>query len=215
MRKNTLLGFWALLLTLAACQNNTQTNQTITKEPCTFQVQDSLWIITVNNGKGSDAKLSDIKSPSEKLDSYIELVCQVDPELDYSVKYDSMFARQICSDSLKIDTIGNWEDYDVYYISNEFVMLRSVLLKDCTGRMRILYTESDHVGSPYSGTKIYDEKSDEAMSSADLHKLFTPSLVSESGKIKLVLKYFVGGNKEYINEFIWKINPNTHIPKRN
>jgi hypothetical protein len=214
MKKNLVITFWAMLLSLAACQNNNQTNQTITKVPCTFHVQDSLWTITVNNGKGSDAKLSDYKPSSESLESYIELVSKVDLELDYSVKYDSMFAKQICSDSIKIDTIGNWEVYDVYYISNEFVMLRSILLKDCNGRMRLIYTESDHVGSAYSGTKIYDEKTVEAMNSSELHKLFMPRLVSESGKTKLSLKHFVGGNKEYFNEYAWTINPNTHIPER-
>jgi hypothetical protein len=214
MTKPILILLSILILTIVSCQNNTQTNQTLTREPCTFQVQDSLWTITVNNGKGPDAKLSDFKPLSEKLESYIDIVRHVDPELGYSMKYDSMFAKQICLDSLNIDSIGNWEDYYVFYISNEYVMLRSVLLKDCAGKMRLLYTESDHVGSAYSGTNMYDEKSGEAMNSADLHKIFTPRLVGESGKIKLVLKHFVGGNKEYFNEFTWKINPNTHIPER-
>lgn len=209
MNKPIFLILNIVFVTLVSCQNNSQTT---TKNPCSFQVEDSLWTITINNGKGDDAKLSDFTPLPEKLESYIDLARQVDPELDYTMKSDSLFAKQVCPDSLVIDSIGSIDKYDVFYVSNEFVMLRSVFLRDCTGKMRLLYTESDHVGSSYSGSEIYDEKTGEAMTKGDLHQLFMPKIVRESGKSKLVLKNFVGGNKDYISEFTWEINPSTHIP---
>ena len=208
MNRNIVILLSTFFLAFISCQNNTK------QRPCNFQVSDSLWTITVNNGKGSDAKLSDFKPSSELLNSYIECVRQVDSELDYSMKYDSLLESQVCPDSLVMDSIGKWEDYDVYYISNEFVMLRSLLLKDCTGRVRLLYTESDHVGSPYSGTTIYNEINGMALDKKNLHNLLLPSIVSDSSKTILKLKHFVGGNKEYINEIHWKINSLTHIPER-
>ena len=208
MNRNIVILLSTFFLAFISCQNNTK------QRPCNFQVSDSLWTITVNNGKGSDAKLSDFKPSSELLNSYIKCVRQVDSELDYSMKYDSLLVSQICLDSIVVDSIGKWEDYDVYYISNEFVMLRSLLLKDCTGRVRLLYTESDHVGSPYSGTTIYDEINGMALDKQNLHNLLLPRIISDSSKTILQLKHFVGGNKEYINEIHWKINSLTHIPER-
>lgn len=214
MKRNIVIIYSVFFLTFISCQNDNGNSASSAKlEPCSFIVTDSLWTILVNNGKDMNVRLSDITPTTKLLDSVVEIAMLIDPELNFSIKSNAVYAAHFRTDSLTLDSIGRWQDYEVYYISNEFVMFRSVLLKDCTGRLRMLYTESDHVGSPYSGTEIYDENSGEKLDKAKLHKLLLPSLELDSINSILKLKHYVGGNKEYWSGIRWKINTATKIPE--
>lgn len=118
------------------------------------------------------------------------------------------------NDSLSTDSIGVWGDYTVFQVSNFYVMHRSILLKCADGKYRILYTESDHVGSPQTGTLIYgDANGNKPLSKAEIAKEFRPTLSERDGKQILNVKHFVGGNSAYYDHYQYVLDVKTHLPK--
>lgn len=215
MNKTNLFAILAASLLVFGCkQNSQQSTSTEAKTDSICSIDDKQWAITVNNGKGTPASVYGVAPTVGLLDNYLQNVSKIDGELAYSLSSNKKYARFLSKDSLAIDSIGAWGDYTVYQVSNFYIMHRSILLKYADGKYRILYTESDHAGSPQMGTAIYGgANGSQPLSKTKLAKELRPTIIMQNGKQLLDVKYFVGGNSEYYAHYQWTLDEKSNLPK--
>jgi len=215
MSKKYIFSTFLISLFVIGCKQNTQQAQSAeAKIDSLVTIDEKNWEIVVNNGKGKPNAVYSLAANTNLMDNYLQNVTKIDEELAFSLSENKNYAKYLSADSLRIDSIGLWGDYVVYQISNFFVMHRSILLKCVDSKYRFLYTESDHVGSPQSGKTIFDNSNDtKALSKTEIAQLFRPTLSESNGEQLLTVKYFVGGNSEYIGSSTFKLDKKTHLPK--
>jgi hypothetical protein len=215
MSKKYISTFFITSLFVFGCKQTTQqAKPTDTKTDSLVTIDENKWEITINNGKGETNEEFAVVSTFGLMDNYLQNVTKIDKELAYSLLEIKNYAKHFSADSLMIDSIGKWGDYAVYQISNFYVMHRSILLKYADGKYRLLYTESDHNGSLQSGTPVFDvSNGNKALSTFKIAQLFRPTIYESNGEQLLTLKYFVGGNSEYIGSSTFKLDKKTHLPK--
>jgi len=195
-------------------QTTQQAKPTDTITDSLVTIDENKWEITINNGKGETNEEFAVVSTFGLMDNYLQNVTKIDKELAYSLLENKNYAKHFSADSLMIDSIGKWGDYAVYQISNFYVMHRSILLKYADGKYRLLYTESDHNGSPQSGTPVFDvSNGNKALTKSEIAQLFYPIISEIDGVQILIVKYFIGGNKEYIGSYKFTLDKVTHLPK--
>ncbi|MFZ4455322.1 MAG: hypothetical protein ACOYOT_03795 [Bacteroidales bacterium] len=210
MKHKQVLFLLFLLTTLMACRVDSKKSNSMQN---VSPVDDQHWPLTVNNGKGFETHYT-VKPMTDLIGDYIDNVTQIDDELAFSLSDDKNYKNYLSKDSLRIDSIGVWGRYSVFQISNLFVMHRSVILKANDGKYRFLYTESEHVGSPKTGTIIYgDGENSKPLSFAELRDELRPQLIMSGNQQVLKLKYFVGGNSEYYEYIYWAIDKTSNLPK--
>jgi hypothetical protein len=177
-------------------------------------INEKYWEITVNNGKGNPNAVYSLAATDNLMDNYLQNIAVIDEELAFSLSENKDYAKHLSADSLMIDSIGLWGDYTVYQVSNFYVMHRSILLKYADGKYRFLYTESDHNGSPQAGKPVFDtSNSNKALTKSEIAQLFHPAISAIDGEQILTVKYFIGGNKEYIGSYKFTMDKVTHLPK--
>ncbi len=216
MKKVILTLNCIFLALLISCNQNTSSsnNQVVdaastVPDTCKQVIDAAKWLVLCNNGKGDDAAHFDLKSAPTLLENYIENLKLID---QYSVEIDADYPKHFANDSLKIDSLGQWGSYLVFQVSNFYIMHRSVVLKDCKGNYRILYTEFDHIGAPISGTQVFAENSandPQPLSIDRMRKEMLPKVLNN----QLDIKAFVGGNKEYYEHYRFILTDSTQIPK--
>ncbi len=213
-KKYIFVLFLTSLFVIGCKQNTKQTHSIETKTDSLATIDDKNWEIAVNNGKGKPNAVYSLAATANLMDNYVQNVTKIDEELAFSLSENKNYAKYLSTDSLMIDSIGLWDDYVVYQVSNFYVMHRSILLKCVDGKYRFLYTESDHVGSPQSGTSIFDNlNGNKALSKTEIAQLFHPTLSESNGEQLLTVKYFVSGNSEYIGSSTFTLDKKTHLPK--
>lgn len=202
------------LLILGCNQNTKQAGSTGVKSDTLCTIDDKHWKITVNNGKGSPNSVYSVVPTAGMMDNYLQNVSIIDGELAYTLSENKTYASHLSKDSLTVDSIGVWGNYTVYQVSNFYVMHRSILLKYADDKYRILYTESDHVGSPLTGTLIYNETNgNKPLSTIEIAKELRPNLSERNGKQILNIKHLVGGNSEYYGRYLYEIDEKTRLPQ--
>ena len=216
MKKVILILNCIVFTLLLSCSQNTSSsnNQVVdadssVADTCKQVVDAAKWLVLCNNGKGGEAAHFDLKPAQALLENYIDNLKLID---QYSVEIDADYPKHFANDSLKIDSVGQWGSYLVFQVSNFYIMHRSVVLKDCKGNYRILYTEFDHIGAPISGMQVFAENSSEEpqpLSMDRMRKEMLPKLINN----QLDIKAFVGGNKEYYEHYRFVLNDSTQIPK--
>jgi len=214
MNSKRILAYLCTLLLIWGCNQNTkQAASTKLNDNTLITIDDKLWQITVNNGKGTPNANYPIATTTSLMDNYLQNLSIIDSELAYSLSSNNNYKIHFSTDSLSIDSIGIWGDYKVYQISNFYVMHRSIILKYTDGQYRILYTESDYVGSPQKGTLIYGATNgNKPLSKTEIAKELRPAILFQDGKHILDIKYFVGGNSEYYGNYAYEIDNKTHLP---
>lgn len=171
------------------------------------------WEIIVNNGKGINVKKYSLPLTTKITDKYITMNKTLDPEFEGLIKDDINFAYQMENENLKIDSIGKFYDYDVFYVSNIHIMHRSLMLRDVNGNYRVLYLENEHFGSPYKGTIFYSEYSSKVLSTQDLAFEIKPTIYIENDKPMIFLKSYAGGQKVYYDRYVWTYDTKAKVPK--
>jgi hypothetical protein len=214
MNKKSLFAILLTSLLIIGCkQNAKQIASSDANADTICTIDDKHWKIAVNNGKGMPNAVYAVAPTVGLMDNYVQNVSMIDGELAFSLSDNKEFAKYLSKDSLTIDSIGAWGNYKVYQISNFYVMHRSILLKYVDGKYRILYTESDHVGSPKTGTTIYGgANGNRPLTNHEIAKELRPTLSNRDGKHILDVKYFVGGNSEYYAHYQWLLDDKTHLP---
>lgn len=158
-----------------------------------LNINDSNFIAYINNGK--DEHISAAQLGNFYWDSFhsVELCKKADAEFNYSIQSDSIYALHFIADSISIDSIGKIGPFEIYQFSNMYMMQRAIVAKEACGKIRLIYAESDHCGSLYSGMNIVDDNGKQLSSEA--LKIFTLPNIQNQNSIHL--KAFVGGNNEY------------------
>jgi hypothetical protein len=214
MSKKYISIFFITSLFIFGCKQTTQqAKPTDPKTDSLVTLNEKNWEITVNNGKEKSNAVYSLTATDNLMDNYLQNVAEIDEELAFSLSENKYYSKHFSADSLMIDSIGLWGDYTVYQVSNFYVMHRSILLKYADGKYRFLYTESVHVGSPLAGTPIFDvSNSNKALTKYEIAQLFHPTISEIDGEQILAVKYFIGGNKEYIGSYKFTLDKVTHLP---
>lgn len=171
------------------------------------------WEIIINNGKGKNVSKYSLPLTSKITEKYIDMNKKLDPEFEGLFKDDINFAYQMEKENLKIDSIGEFYEYDVFYVSNIHIMHRSLMLRDENGNYRVLYLENEHFGSPYKGTIFYSEYTSKVLTTPDLAFEIKPSIYLENGKPTIFLKAYAGGQKVYYDRYVWTYDAKNKVPQ--
>lgn len=207
--------FSVSLLLITACQNQPNlpsTSESTTKIP-DLAIPDSAWFVYVNNGKEDVLPWSQLAQTETIWNNYLSYIRRADAEIDFTIRQDSSYALHLSADSLTLDSIGLWGDFQVFQISNWHIMHRTIVLQEASGKTRMLYTESEHIGSPASGLVIAND-SGQTMSLSELKQKLKPQIKITNSDTLLSTYYFIGGNDAYWGEIAWKFMPHSPIPIR-
>ena len=159
-------------------------------------IENVKWKIHLENGKNDESKSYRLIPSISPLDHYIENLNIIDhySKDDYSEQAKKYFSN----DQLRVANIGKWGNFELFQVSALDIMHQSLVLKDCRGQFRIIYTTFNSIVKP---------------SDNEYKKKITPKIMSfKDQKIVAVLTY-VGGNKISYSGTYYELDSKTKLPK--